>query len=204
VQRDAPGSTTRPRRRAGLPLRTLVRLVLGLALAVAAWLAVGRGGDWLRGLPALSPVQLEERGSPGKSRFLPLSAADRELLQEQRWRVDALARRHVGAGLTGRSLEDLRILQEILDRAPPAPDETRELQALGVALGDVMAAQLGLSWVVFEDELGRSRALRLGGTDVVVFPVTMISKRVERDVPFRVEELYRKALETVRDAVPGA
>ncbi len=55
--------------------------------------------------------------------------------------------------------------------------------------------------------LGRSRALRLRQTEVVLFPVTMISRRVEHDVPFRVEELYRKAVRTIEgsgNAKPGA
>ena len=89
------------------------------------------------------------------------------------------------------------VLQQILDRAPPDPGETYTLQALGVALGDVMAAQLGLEWVSYRDELGPSRALRLGQTDLVIFPVTMISKRVELSVPFRIEELYRKTAEEI-------
>ena len=62
-----------------------------------------------------------------------------------------------------------------------------------MVLGDVMVAQLGLSWVVVEDELGRSRALRLGESDELVYPVTMISKRVEADIRFTVDELYAKA-----------
>jgi hypothetical protein len=75
------------------------------------------------------------------------------------------------------------------------PDQTLELQALGVVLGDVMVAQLGFSWAIVEDELGRSRALRLGESDDLVYPVTMISKRVEKDIRFTVEELYAKARE---------
>ena len=58
-----------------------------------------------------------------------------------------------------------------------------------------MVAQLGFKWVVVKDKLGRSRALRWKDTESFIFPVTMISKRVERDVRFTVEELYAKAEE---------
>lgn len=205
MRRDAPQPRLRPqRRRSASPRRALLALTLGLAAVVAAWIYVGRVGGGLGAFPALStPRAGDARSSPWKPRFRPLSSVDRDLMRRQRSLVDGQARRHVGTGLTGRSLDDLRVLQAILDHAPPAPGETFALQALGVALGDVMAAQLGLSWVVFEDQLGRSRALRLGATDVVLFPVTMISKRVERDVPFRVEELYRKAARTVEGSRSG-
>lgn len=115
-----------------------------------------------------------------------------------------LARRHVGSSTTGRSLADLRVIQAIVDSAGLKSDQTFELQALGVALGDVLAAQLGLEWIALQDELGRSRALRFGETDVVLFPVTMISKRVEAGLPVSVEELWEKARRTVADARPRA
>lgn len=169
-------------------------LGLGLAAVSVLWLYVGRaiqGG----GLPVLSASSVDARSSPWQARFRPLSAADLEQLRVQRALAGDLARRHVGTELTGRSLGDLRVLQEILDQAPP--DDTWSLQALGVALGDVMVAQLGLRWVVFEDSYGRSRALRVGESEDVIFPVTMISKRVEGDVPFRVDELYRETARTV-------
>jgi hypothetical protein len=36
----------------------------------------------------------------------------------------------------------------------------------------------------------------------VIFPVTMISKRVEADLPVSLEELWEKARRTVREARP--
>ena len=76
-------------------------------------------------------------------------------------------------------------------------DQTYELQALGIAFGDLLAEQLGLEWVSVEDELGRTRALQYGDSENFVFPVTMISKRVEADVRFTVAELYEKTRSTV-------
>lgn len=192
---DASGSE--PRRRRGPSLRPLFSMALALAAVVFLWL-YARGDLGGPGRFTLLPSSARDgfvRSQPG---FAPLTEADREQLRRQRALVDDLARRHVGLGISG-SPDDLRILQEILDRAAPAPDETYTLQALGVVLGDVLATELGLSWAVWEDELGRSRALRLD-EDEAVFPVTMISKRVEGGVPFRVEELYRSAAEAVETA----
>ena len=184
--------------------RRAVTLALGFVLLVVLYLQLSEiegAGDFSTMLtsPGLDksmfPREREE------SRFRELAAAELRLLRRQRDLVDDLARRNVGTELTGSSLDDLRVIQEILDRNLIARDEIFALQALGVALGDVMAARLGLTWVAVDDELGRSRALRLGSTEVVIFPITMISKRVERQLPVRVDELYEKSARTV---TPGA
>ena len=182
-----------PHRRGRATWRPLLTLVLGLGFlgVVFVYLLRLESGAPLPRLPeAFLP------GAAGRERFAPLQGSDEELLGQQREQVASLARRHVGASLV-RSLEDLRVLQQIVDRALPEAEETFELQSLGVVLGDVMAAELGLHWVSYRDELGRSRALRLGETDLVIFPVTMISKRVERGVPFRIDELYRETAEEI-------
>ena len=178
-------------------LRLAWRLLLGLVLVAAAHhYFVGPS-------PGIRPFDTSLSGVRS-SPFDALTGFERRQLKQQRAIVAELARRHVGSTPTGRSIEDLRILQEILDREVLAADQTRELQALGVALGDVMALRFGLDWVAFQDELGRSRALRLGETDVVIFPVTMISKRVEAGVPFDLDELWRKTERTIADARRGA
>jgi hypothetical protein len=170
-------------------------MALALAAVVALWLyASGRLSGFTGLLLPGSVVEL--RGYPDVPQLLPLSDTDHAQLRQQRELVNELARRHVGTALTGGSLDDLRILQEVLDRAPPASDDTYGLQAFGVALGDVLAAQLGLSWTIYADARGQSRALKIHESEVL-FPVTMISKRVEMNVPFRVEDLYRDAAKTV-------
>ena len=171
-----------------------------LALCALAALYLYLGSDW--GGPPGAGFELARPAAEGpldldsesvRTRIGPLADSDERLLSQQRSAVDELARHHVGSPLSGGTTDDLRILQELLDQRVLQPDQTYELQALGVVLGDVMVAQLGFSWAVVEDELGRSRALRLGESDELVYPVTMISKRVEADVRFTVNELYAKA-----------
>jgi hypothetical protein len=173
-------------------------LALGLGLVVVVYLsASGRSaGPLLSLLPGLGPPPIvldDDSFIAQRQHVSPLTAHDEKQLRSQRAKVDELARRHVGTPLSGgASADDLRILQEILDKQVLSRDQTWELQALGVALGDVMAEQLGLRWVVVEDRLGRSRALRFRESENLVFPVTMISKRVEGNVRFRVAELFEK------------
>ena len=121
-----------------------------------------------------------------------LDPRDRRKLEKQRGLVGTAASRHVGNAPRGGDLGDLRILQSLVDQRVFATDQVYELQALGVVLGDVMAEQLGLSWVIVDDRYGRTRALQYGDREDVFFPVTMISKRYEKNIPVDVDELYRK------------
>jgi len=198
-EKPKPGRVAR--RSAGVTIsrRGVYLLVAGIALLGGTQLYLNRfaSGGMSVG------IARDVFGSIRTERFQPLSDSDRTLLERQREVARELARRHVGAPLSGSSREDLRVLQDLLDKEVLSPDRTAELQALGVALGDVMAAHFGLDWVVFEDELGRSRALRLDETEVVIFPVTMLSKRVEKRVPFRVDELWSKTETTLAESRRG-
>lgn len=192
------GDRTHVRAR-GSGQRRIISMTLGLLVAVGFYLSITRPGSSPLGglLPGsgLDTALLEDDSFYAeRSRVEALSGVDRRRLEEQRNLVDELARRHVGTPLSaGHSLEDLRVLQELLDEEILDPDQTYELQALGVALGDVLAEQYGLEWVVVNDEIGRSRALRYGEGEDFVFPVTMISKRVEAKLQVRVRELYEKS-----------
>jgi Domain of unknown function (DUF3806) len=85
-----------------------------------------------------------------------------------------------------------------------APTETYKLQRLGITLGDALVQELGMEWVMVEDDYGRDPAIRLPGTTVVLFPLTMISKRVERGETVDIMELFRGVLELARDAAKKA
>ena len=183
--------------------RQIVVMTLGLCLAVAFYLLMKHvdDGPFELAFPGMgSPGALLEDDSFIAERTLiePLGGVEERRLREQRNVVDELARRHIGTPLTsGRSMDDLRVIQELLDKKILKKDQTYELQALGIAFGDLLAEQLGLEWVSVEDELGRTRALQYGDSENFVFPVTMISKRVEADVRFTVAELYEKTRSTV-------
>ncbi|SDD27518.1 DUF3806 domain-containing protein [Auraticoccus monumenti] len=70
------------------------------------------------------------------------------------------------------------------------PDETWKLQALGVVLGDAMVLRTGARWVEINDDGGADPCLRLNTTATkVVFPMTMIAKRVEKGETLDVQDL---------------
>jgi Domain of unknown function (DUF3806) len=85
----------------------------------------------------------------------------------------------------------LRLLDTIIRSKWIEPSETRKLQSLGITFGDALAQELGLAWVAVEDEHGRDPALRHQDTSIVVFPLTMISKRIERGEAVDVFALFK-------------
>jgi hypothetical protein len=74
----------------------------------------------------------------------------------------------------------LGLLRALLQGNVFKPTQTYELQCMGIVLGDVFVQELGLEWRAVEDEFGRDPCVQLRDTTIVVFPLTMISKRIEK------------------------
>lgn len=84
----------------------------------------------------------------------------------------------------------LGTIRAILQGGVFKPNQTYELQSLGIVLGDASVQELGMEWVMVEDEFGRDPAVRMPGTSVILYPLTMISKRIERGEQVDVFELF--------------
>ena len=122
-----------------------------------------------------------ERLSVPSQTFTRLTEADETRLADQRGVVERFlgddADNHRKYETAAGKLGAIRAL---LDAGVFRADQTYELQCLGIVLGDALVQELGMEWVMVEDEYGRDPATRVRGTSIVVFPLTMISKRVER------------------------
>jgi hypothetical protein len=128
----------------------------------------------------------------------PLSRDDSDHLEKQRsWVRDHFeeSSRHKYDSID----DKLRLVQTIIDANWIEPTETWKLQSLGVSFGDSLAQKLEMSWVAVEDEVGRTPALRLEGSSLVLFPVTAISKRVERGESVDVRDLFDDFCKVVAD-----
>jgi len=152
-------------------------------------------------LTALLPAaaQAQSALAPRVSALTPI---DRDFMASQRDSIDVLGRRHFGQGVSGNKERDLDLLQRLLDGRLVRPEQTLELQAMGIVLGDLLAAEYGLTWVVYEDAEGRSRALRYRDSEVYLFPVTMISRRYEVESRRPVTEIYAAAEAELLPALP--
>ena len=162
--------------------RTLVRFILPALLVCTSW-SVAQSPNF--------EVLIE-----------PLTAVDRQFMAEQRMRVEQLANR-LGRGLTGVADRDLDTLQRILDERMVPAEDTLTLQAMGVVFGDLLGDRLDMTWVVYRDNKGRSRALRYRQMAVYLFPVTMISRRQEGGSERRLKPLFDDTVRDTRLLLPG-
>jgi hypothetical protein len=125
---------------------------------------------------------------------------DTQYMEAQRSSMDDLVRRNFGSQFNGNKHHDLALLQRTLDSGLVRADQTLLLQAMGVIMGDLLAADLDMHWVIYEDNIGRSRALRYRQSEEYLFPITMISRRREVDNQTPVTDIYQKAYNLI-DAV---
>ena len=129
-------------------------------------------------------------------RVEPLKSTDQANLEAKRkWVRDHYdeSAQHEYDTLEGK----LRLLDTILRNRWIAPEETLKLQCLGVTFGDALVQRLGLAWVAVEDSQGRDPALIVEGTSILVFPLTSISKRIERGEQVVIDDLFDGACATI-------
>ena len=92
----------------------------------------------------------------------------------------------------------------ILDAKAFKPSQTYELQCLGIVLGDAFVQEMKMEWVMVEDKDGRDPAVRLPGTSIILYPMTMISKRIERGEKVDVFNLFNGVAAKVDEMQKGS
>ncbi len=128
----------------------------------------------------------------------PFGPGDTLFLQSQQELAKNMVYDGLLTRLSGDKQKDLRLLQQLIDRKTLRADQRRELQALGSVLGQLLKKEFRLEWVVYIDQIGRSRGLQIDNTRQVIFPLTMISRRLEADARVDVQRIYDKASDIVR------
>jgi hypothetical protein len=96
----------------------------------------------------------------------------------------------------------IRLLDTIIKSKWVEPDARGKQISLGVALGDAFAQELGLIWVIVEDNMGRVAAVhepQYPQREYVLFPRSMIWKRVERDEIIDVRVLFNAICKRFRE-----
>lgn len=117
-------------------------------------------------------------------------------MNNQKSKVDDLLKLHTGSNLRA-DLTDITNMQRLLDNYIVDKKDTEILQAMGMALGDVMVKELGMHWVIYEDKIGRSKALQYQETQHFLFPVTMLSRRAAGNAPIDIQVIYEKAAKKI-------
>ncbi len=171
--------------------RYAIVLLIGVVLLAVVWWCL-RTAATPRGTPAYHALEVHspQAASQAQPRFTELSNADRERLDGQRQIILTTLRQQYGVSGLHKDKTDLVLLQKILDDKVYSPTQTVELQSMGVVLGDVLANELGLHWVMITDEYGTDPTLQLQDTSANFNALTMISKRVEEGKPIDVTWLF--------------
>ena len=128
--------------------------------------------------------------SESTQKVTALTEADQERLKDQRAVIEKFLPDESSRQNYKKAAGKLGIIRAILDRNLLKPTQTYELQCLGIVLGDVFVQELKMEWVMVEDERGRDPAVRLPKTSIIMFPLTMISKRIERGEKVDVFDLF--------------
>jgi hypothetical protein len=128
--------------------------------------------------------------SESTQKITALSEADQERLQDQRAVIEKFLTDETSRKKYQTAAGKLGTIRFILDKNLFKPTQTYELQCLGIVLGDAFVQDLKMEWVMVEDEHGRDPAVRLPKTSIILFPLTMISKRIERGEKVDVFDLF--------------
>lgn len=135
----------------------------------------------------------------------PPDDQDIERIARQLRRVSELMQQHLGRALADDE-SDLEAMQELLNERVLARDATYDLQCLGIVLGTCLVDAIeGIDWVIVEDELGRDPALRYLDSSLLMFPLTMISKRVEDGIEVDVRHMFEELcdrIEELKEEIP--
>lgn len=130
-----------------------------------------------------------------------LGWGDERYLDSQVELIDTLGRQQLGTPVRG-DTGDIELLQRMVYRGLIERDDKQTLQATGVVLGNLMVKTHGLSWRVYEDERGRSRAVCAQASDHCLFPVTMLSRRLQVGLVVNVQEVYDNAMALIAPYLP--
>jgi hypothetical protein len=97
----------------------------------------------------------------------------------------------------------VKLLQLIVDSGQIPVEETVKLQCLGTYLGQAIVERTGWKWCVVEDEYGTDLAIQIPGKTAWIFPVTMISKRIEDGEQCDVSDLFNNVIPMALQADAG-
>ena len=125
-----------------------------------------------------------------------------QFLDKQRKIADDLLRAKLGRQFT-QTRSDMALIQRMIDRGYLDDADITTRQAFGVVLGDVFVDRhKNLNWQVFEDELGASHAVCVDDSSHCIFPITMISRRMEAGLTPNISHLFDMNFAAIQPFLP--
>jgi hypothetical protein len=119
------------------------------------------------------------------------SKDDRDWLGRAEQHILGLLRKQYSEVALDHTEKDLHLAQRLLDDKAVGRKHALELQCLGIVLGNVFAANTSMQWARVVNEFGDQLALHSREIGFTLYPLTMISKRVEDRRQVDMPALYR-------------
>jgi len=126
------------------------------------------------------PVSLPDGGNEMEQSIRPTTDADRSRISAQVDAVLGMLRSQYGDVQLHHTEDDLHLLQRLQDDGKLQPGHEDELECVGSVFGQVLVARTPLRWVAAEWQGKRVLGLQYPNTTVIVFPNSMIAKRINR------------------------
>jgi len=125
----------------------------------------------------------------------PLDDAEYDWLKSAVDRINSYLAKYYfdeeGEGRLDRTERDLKKAQEVFENERFTAAQKSELLALGAVLGNVLATNTRMEWAVVTNEFGTNLGLWHPDTGFVLYPLSMIVKRVEVGRTVDIPALYR-------------
>jgi hypothetical protein len=134
-----------------------------------------------------------------EQRLTALTEADQQRLRDQRAVVEKYLGNEDSKQKYKTAAGKLGTIRAISQAGVFKREQTYELQCLGVVLGDAFVQELGMEWIMVEDDDGRDPAVKMPNTTIILFPATMISKRIERGEQVDAFQLFNGVAAQVDD-----
>jgi hypothetical protein len=143
------------------------------------------------------PIPLPEGANELAQSIQRAAQDDRDQIAAHAATVLEMLRARYGDVQLHRTEDDLRLLQRLHDDGGLQAGQERELEAVGIVFGEVLAARTPLKWITVEWQGERSLGLKYPNSNIIVFPGSMIAKRVNRGERVEFESLFRSTVDHV-------
>ncbi|MGV8838371.1 DUF3806 domain-containing protein [Cellvibrio sp.] len=128
---------------------------------------------------------------------------DKNKMEQELTKLSELTQTKLGTPIR-KDLSDLDTIQRLVDKNLVEQDDYETQQAMGLALGNLILADFPntFEWKIYEDEIGRSRALCVKKTSDCLFPITMLSRRMEVGTKPDVKKIHTDAIMRMEKHLP--
>jgi hypothetical protein len=139
---------------------------------------------------------MQESVEPEPQTFAALPEAELTRIRSDAGQAKAFVKVYVPD--TSYSMTDFDTAFRIWQRESPRRYPANEVVAMmGAYLGEKLANELDMEWVIVTDEYGRDLAVRSKKVEVVSYPYSSVTKRVERNQYDFMEGIYHAVQEMI-------